>query len=178
VFIPEEEGNLYPDTWYHNAAEVVRKLTQRHPIDIDNPTHMQEYYALLFQHQKDKPALTKAIENRRFAETDQQYQLIENRGIHVIVPFLDKASSYASIAEEARTSGVTKKLIRQAAPITVTSFEENISLYAEQLSFTTHGHGAQIPSPYYILREQYKGLYQQDMGLQLPTQEKSNNMVY
>jgi CRISPR-associated helicase Cas3/CRISPR-associated endonuclease Cas3-HD len=168
VFEPAEEGYLYPDIWYHNAAQVVRQLAQRHSIDIDDPTHIREYYQLLFRHQKDKPSLTKAITDRCFAETDKQYQLIENRGIFVIVPFVVQDICYDQIAEQVKAHGITKQLMKQVAPITVTTFEKNIEQYAEPIFLAAHGQEKPTPSGYYILREQFKSCYSSDMGLQFP----------
>jgi CRISPR-associated helicase Cas3 len=167
VFEPTEE-KLYPDTWYHNAAQVVRQLAQRHPIDIEDPAHIQEYYQLLFRNQKDKPSLTKAITDRCFAETDKQYQLIENRGISVIVPFIGPDVCYDQIVEQSRMHGITKQIIKQAAPITVTTFEKNIEKYAEQLMLPAYRGENLLPSGYYILRPQFLSCYQSDMGLQFP----------
>jgi CRISPR-associated helicase Cas3/CRISPR-associated endonuclease Cas3-HD len=172
VFVPDEEGTLYPDDqgshWYHNAAELVKELVHHHPIDIDDPAHIQAYYQLLFQHQKDKPALTKAITSRCFAETDKQYKLIENRGVHIIVPFIGQQELYTQLEEEFKMHGITKGGIKQAVPITVTSFDHNMISYAEQLFLAGHGHGERIPAPYYILRPQHQDLYLPDMGLQFP----------
>jgi CRISPR/Cas system-associated endonuclease/helicase Cas3 len=177
VFEPAEE-TLYPDTWYHNAAQVVRQLAQRHPIEIDDPTHIREYYQLLFRHQKDKPALTTAITDRRFAETDKQYQLIENRGISIIVPFIGPNICYDQIAEQGKIYGITKQIIKQAAPITVTTFEKNIETYVEPLMLPAHRGENPLPSGYHILRPQFLSCYQSDMGLQFPEdQEKSASML-
>jgi len=53
VFIPEEPEPLYPggkgNSWYETAATKVKLLSREHPIDIRDPRHMEEYYALLFQ---------------------------------------------------------------------------------------------------------------------------------
>jgi CRISPR-associated helicase Cas3/CRISPR-associated endonuclease Cas3-HD len=177
VFVPDEVGNLYPDTWYYNAAEVVKQLAERHPIDIDDPAHIREYYQLLFQHQKDKPVLTKAITDRCFAETDKQYQLIENRGISVIVPFIGQEECYDRIAAQARTQGITKQLMKQAAPITVTTFQKNIERCAEPIPFAAHGRETPLPSGYYILRPQFLPCYEPDMGLQFPEDQGNSSFM-
>ena len=63
VFVPEEE-KLYPSSAYENAANCVRILASRHPIDCNDLSHIQEYYQLLYsQSEGDKQALRQAVED-------------------------------------------------------------------------------------------------------------------
>lgn len=168
VFIPAEDGRLYPDSWYHNAATVVQRLAARHPIDINDPQHILEYYQILFQNHKDKPALAKAIANRSFSETDQAYQLIKASGYQIIVPFKGLKELYDTIKSQLEDHGLTNAILKQAASITVTTFEKEIEQYAEQLYYIDHRTGESSPSQYFILRPQHHALYLSDMGLQFP----------
>lgn len=43
VFIPDEK-NLYPADTYENAANIIKLLNSRHPIDICDTSHIREYY--------------------------------------------------------------------------------------------------------------------------------------
>ncbi len=66
VFVPEEE-KLYPSSAYENAANCVRILASRHPIDCNDLSHIQEYYQLLYsQSEGDKQALRQAVEEETF----------------------------------------------------------------------------------------------------------------
>ena len=176
VFIPDEEGRLYPDNWYGNAAKMVAELlthygTDENPctFDIDNPAHVREYYERLFNETRDCPKLRKALEERDFAETDRQYKLISEQGHRVIVPYEGESALYESVCKEARESGLTNGLIRRAAPITVNTFETELDNFAERLYFPRRRGEPERLSDYYLLRPQNKELYTADMGLQFPS---------
>jgi CRISPR-associated helicase Cas3/CRISPR-associated endonuclease Cas3-HD len=175
VFVPAETGRLEPGDWYHNAAEVVRLLSHRHPIDISNPDHIREYYDLLFTNHKDDPELTKAVQARAYVKTDQAYHLIKNAGYQVIVPFMGQQTKYNAIRDQLRNQGMSNALLKQAAPIMVTTFEPEIEQYAECLYYKDHGETA--PSQYFILREQYRDCYKADMGLQFTETEKMDFLI-
>ena len=171
VFIPDEEGRLYPDNWYGNAAEMVKNLLTHYQMgafDIDNPAHVREYYKWLFQEARDLPELRDALEMRDFAETNERYQLIANQGRRVIVPYEGEQALYESVCQEALESGLTNALIKKVAPITVTTFEKELENFAEQLYFRAWRGKPQAPSDCYLLRPQHKERYTSDMGLQIP----------
>ena len=179
VFIPNEKGRLYPDNWYGNAAKIVEELLthyrrgqNQYSFDIDNPVHVREYYERLFQETRDHLKLRKALEERDFAETDRQYQLIANQGCYVIVPYDKETALYESACKEARKGGLTNSLIRQAAPITVTTFEKNLECFAEQLYFRMRHGQPEVPSNYYLLLPKYEERYTPDMGLQFEQKEE------
>ena len=122
VFVPLEE-KLYPSESYEYAAGCVRLLNSRHPIDISDPEHISEYYKELFAGQKqDRRSLTAAIEDRDFEETERRYRLINNAGVDVLVPYSGEEELYDRLAKQAVTSGITKQWLKEASPITVTSY--------------------------------------------------------
>jgi hypothetical protein len=73
---------------------------------------------------------------------------------------------YDQIAEQVKAHGITKQIMKQAAPITVTTFDETMKRYAEPLMLPAHRGEKPLPSGYYILREQFRSCYSSDMGLQ------------
>lgn len=171
VFIPDEEGHLYPSTWYESSAQKVQYLNREHPIDIHNPEHIKEYYDLLFQSASDKEKLTKAIRNRSFADTDKEYRLIEDQGMRVIVPYEEELELYHSIREQALENGLTPKLVKKAASITVTvniNQKNKLNNIAEVIYYSERGHRSHRESNFYVLRPQNENCYTSDMGLQLP----------
>ncbi len=180
VFEPEEEGRLYPGSsgsksgnWYENAAVLVKRLCTKHPLDIDSPAHMKEYYQELFADQADKAALRRALQRRDFAETEKEYELISNKGMKVIIPIpreisVEQHRKYQEMTEEARENGITPLLMREAASLTVTVpkyQQEKLDYYMEWLPYAGKDHER---SEYYVLRRQYEEHYTRDMGLQLP----------
>jgi len=122
VFIPDEI-RLYPDDFYQLGANAVLTLLSRHPIDIYNLSHIDEYYRLLYEDGaiRDKSELRRAIEQLNFAEVSKQYKLIENKGVQVIVPYDD--ALFNGIINEAVAEGLTPALMKRAAPITVSCYD-------------------------------------------------------
>jgi len=122
VFIPDEK-RLYPDDLYQLGANAVLTLLSRHPIDIYNLSHIDEYYRLLYEDGavRDKSELRRAIERLDFAEVSKQYKLIENKCVQVIVPYDD--ALFNGIINEAVAEGLTPALMKRAAPITVSCYD-------------------------------------------------------
>lgn len=179
VFEPEEEGCLYPGSsssklgnWYERAAVLVKRLCAEHPLDIDNPDHMKEYYQQLFAGQADKASLRRALEREDFAETEKEYELIADKGLKVIVPIprevsAEECENFKEIRKEA-VSGITPSRMREWASLTVTVpayQQEELEYYMEWLPFAGKD---REQSRYYVLRRQYEKYYTWDMGLQLP----------
>lgn len=175
VFVPDEE-QLYPGDWYEKAAEQVKVLLGRHTIDIHAPAHIREYYELLFHDAKDKSLLVTALSNRSFEKVEKEYHLIENRGVQVIVPYAGELKLYAAIRAEALEKGITPRLLKKAAAITVSvPYGPQRDLLAEKSeramyrSKKTHRPDPESPSNVYFLNVQNSDLYTPDMGLQLST---------
>ena len=174
VFRPEDERMPYPDLWYNNAAVTVQEIAP--PFSIHDPKNISEYYRRLFDGAVDKPALTKAIDARSFAETAEEYTLIPNTGSQVIVPYDGERALYERIAGQLRSQGVTGALLKDAAPITLTCFAKNLELYAEGIRFARLGRKycaeQEGKSNLYLLRPQYENLYSAKLGLYLPREEQ------
>lgn len=170
--------NPYPSTWYSNAAVKVKTIAAEHPIDIHNPDHIKEYYELLFDSAKEKSALKYAIDGVNFAEVDNQYKLINNNGIQVIVPYSNKMELYNSVCEEARSDGITPSLIKRAASITVTVNtrlnDDTLDTVFEKTYYRKCIDGRRIQTNFYLLSSQYANFYTDDMGLQLPNHVEIN----
>lgn len=178
VFIPDEPEPLYPggknNSWYEYAAGKVKALSRKHPIDIHDPRHLRAYYRMLFQTSADRPiekkALTEAIKKRSFEETCKEYRLINESGYRLIVPYPGSDSeTYTGIVNQTIKTGLTPKLMRDAAGITVSvgySYKNSMDEYAEPLKIRRNG--TEYDSGFYILKPQYHNLYSLQSGLELP----------
>ena len=168
----------YPDDWYNNAAVTVQEMNP--PFSIHDPENIREYYRRLFDGTADKSELTKAIDARDYAQTAAQYRLIANAGAQVIVPYVAERKLYEQIAEQLRTQGVTGALLKQAAPITLTSFAKNLAMYAEQIPFARRGREQTAEqaagSNVYLLCQQYEDLYSERLGLYFPQEERFDSI--
>ena len=166
IFIPDEE-KLYPAAFFENAANKVKLLLSRHEIDICSPSHIREYYTMLFtdgNYDHDKSKLVKAIEEHDFTEAEKQYKFIPQNGTNVLVPYQAEIKLFDELAAEARTKGISKEWMRRAAPITVTSYrEDKLKDLAEPCFILRKGKKEQLSGWYILLDDRFyddkAGLY-------------------
>ena len=171
VFVPEDIGRLYPGTWYEHASQKVAFLLHHHPLDIHNPTHIQEYYQLAYGEVADRKELVDAIRKKKYDMTDQEYKLIKDEGYRVIVPYKGKTEEFDRIREEALEKGISPFLIRKCAGITVSVsrvLKQQLEVIGEQIPYSPRGRLSECESRFYIIRQEYSDIYLDDMGLQIP----------
>lgn len=174
VFCPEDSRRLYPDDWYNNAAITVQEMSP--PFSIHDPDNIREYYQRLFDGSSDKKTLTEAIDARSFAQTAAQYKLIDNAGVQIIVPYAEKRELYKSISKQLREQGADAGILKEAASITLTCFDKNLDIYAEEIPVARRNRvrfdGQTAGSRVYLFRPQYEEYYSAEMGLHLPQGEE------
>ena len=174
VFCPEDSRRLYPDDWYNNAAVTVQEMSP--PFSIHDPDNIREYYQRLFDGSTDKKTLTEAIDARSFAQTAAQYKLIDNAGVQIIVPYAEKRELYKSISKQLREQGADAGILKEAASITLTCFDKNLDIYAEEIPVARRNRarfdGQTAGSRVYLLCPQYEEYYSAEMGLHLPQGEE------
>lgn len=166
VFLPEDTGRLYPDDRYSNAATIVQEMGMG--LSVHEPENIREYYRRLFADEQGREKLRNAISARDYYETAKQYRLIDNGGMQVIVPYAGKRDLYDHIVEQLRTKGVTRALLHEAAPITITSFNRKLAEYAGAVPFARHKDDNAEQSNLYLLYVQNEKYYSDRLGLQLP----------
>lgn len=184
IFEPDEPGGLYPrdwNSWYHNAAQTTKRLNSDKLIDICDPKDIQRYYSALFAGLKDQPKLERAVKSMDYHETAQEYQLIKNNGIRVIVPYMGLKDEYDTIVRDARDSGLTGQLLKRAAPLTVSVFSrKDLEMFLEPIAFkqTSRSPSESLSnSGYYCLRVNQEKCYDKRTGLQFPD-EKSFDLFF
>lgn len=178
VFLPAEE-RLYPDTHYENGATLVKRMQMEHAIDIHDPEWIRRYYGRLFRAFRGdvkSRALEKAIEERDFPTVANECRLIEQRGIQVLVPYEPQIQLYRQIRAEALKTGLTKSLLRRAAPLTVTAYDRAaVEHICEPLYFAGADH---LESPYYILLSGQENYYDPQMGFCPPVKQDLQNWFW
>lgn len=166
VFIPEDERKIYPGDAYQRGAETVKLLWADGVLDIHDPKIIAEYYRRLFHDVKDKKKLTEGIQAEDYEAVEREYKLIHRQGVQVIVPY-DRAL-FQTIRQRVEAEGVTASLLQAAAPITVSSFQEElVRQHCEQIPWRRRGGEAAKQSDFYLLTTGHEECYQPDMGLQL-----------
>lgn len=153
VFVPDEE-KLYPSASYQNAAMIVKLVLSRHPIDIQDPAHIREYYTALFTHQSydhDAPKLVSAIEAHDFVEAERQYRFIPQAGVDVLVPYQGEKALYDDLVSEAQEKGISADWMRRAAPLTVSCYrEDKLRDLAEPCMLYSRGRRIPVPGRYLL----------------------------
>ena len=153
VFVPDMD-RLYPSPAYENAANCVRTLESRHPIDCNDLEHIREYYQLLYcQSDGDQQALRCAVEEEDFAAVQEAYKMIENTGVQVIVQWEGEEKLYQEVRKQYDREGLTPGLMQRAGPITVSSFQRDlVQKRCEPLYYRTReGKEEKVEAGYYLL---------------------------
>ena len=150
------------------GATIVRAMQMQQPIDIHDPESIRRYYRQLlgtFRGDKKSRALEKALAERDFPAVSQQYRLIEQRGIQIIVPYEGQRALYDKLRAEALETGLTKALLRMAAPLTVTCYDrELVQRVCEPLFLAGKGRPETRESPYFVVLSGQEACYDGKMG--------------
>ncbi len=165
VFLPED-SHLYPDPFYRQAANAVLTLNARHEIDLNELSHIREYYELLYGSGNihEKKELRDAVEHMDFQGVAKAYRLIEDDQLQILVPAPGMEEEFQRLAQEARRYGVTASWMRAAAPLTVHSYnKEDVRRNCEPLF--AFSDGQKVPADWYLLSN--SALYDSRKGLQL-----------
>ena len=177
VFEPDEE-KLYPSIWYENAAHLVKLLLSRKKIDIHDPTDIRFYYEELFKQAAGAAALSDAIRKKDYQETAREYRLIKNRGVQVLAPAPGQEGLYQRLRAEALSTGIIGRWLREAAPITVATFDlDALGEHAENIKYAARKGGVRLPSDHYLLLPGHTDCYTADMGLQFRETEAEDYCV-
>ena len=178
MFLPEDSGRLYPGESYQRGAETVKLLWASGNLDIHDPESIAAYYRRLFSATQEKPALTASIRSEDYAGVEQAYKLIRNHGVQVIVPYEGKVQLFRAIARRARAEGLTAGLLRDAAPITVSCYDEElVRLHCEPVY--PHRRPGDFPgeSDVYLLAAGHEGCYRGDIGFR-PEDVKADDGLF
>jgi CRISPR-associated helicase Cas3/CRISPR-associated endonuclease Cas3-HD len=130
IFNPEEDGVLYPPGGYEKAAQATKILLyfRKTKMDIDDPELFNKYYQCLYslsKPEKLKEDLKEAIETQNYQKAAQEFGLIENSTIRVLVPYKKNLQEYERLIANVREKGISREWIRTATPYTINIFLPN-----------------------------------------------------
>ncbi len=171
VFIPDDEA-YPPSGGYRQAAEVCKSMLQEHgmgSLDINNPNIYREYYHLLYEVQStDNMDLHNAITRIDFKDVANEYKLIDQDTISVLVPYKADADddTFERLAGEARSTGISSRWVREARERSVQLYRNAAgACYLEPL-YVAHSHDA---CEWYIYTE--NSHYDLVLGLVTPSEQ-------
>ena len=130
----------FPGPDYMTASEQTifmaeKKRKKGSTLSTDSLEDMDHYYKKLFRSEaakEDKPALSEAIREESYSETEKNYSIIEDKGQkNIIVPYTENENSlriYKEIASELHKSNyeITKGQMKRASGITVSVYPNKI----------------------------------------------------
>ena len=125
IFTPDCEGWLYPDGTYQQAANVTESLKNElgEKFDLYNPEVIKQYYQRLYivaapeQLAKD---LYQSIKDLSFPHVAQQFRLIKNDMINIVVPFDEQI--FEELQRFAEEKGLTAKWIKKARGLSISLY--------------------------------------------------------
>jgi len=172
VFKPEQEdkGHLYPDGTYEQAASVTSILLNQLGLsgpDINKPEIFQIYYGKLYSFARPedhKKELMDAIKLQNFVEVAQNYRVIDQDTINVLVPYDREA--FAQLRYEALNNGLSRQWIQKARLYTVSLFRPRSltdSLYLSLETIKLKPDRPEESDEWYIYRKEED--YDQSTGL-------------
>ncbi len=127
VFIPEDTP-YPPMAGYLQATKITEHLLRAVGTDNFDPHQselIQRYYRELYdlgRPSDQAKELLCAIREVDFPEVAQQYRLIKQDSINIIVPYAERSALYEELSAEASEQGLSQKWIRKARPLTVSLY--------------------------------------------------------
>ena len=170
VFLGESK---YPSSDYERQALTVKlMLSNVGNIDINNADIISVYYRLLFSRLLEPKLLLDAILYRDYDGVNQNYNLITNKSVSVIVPYAGMLDLYNDILNQVDADVVSKRTLQQAAPITVQTYDKNgVMSHCQELSIFNRRTGNRISTGVYILLPGHEDCYDREVGLDLSRKE-------
>lgn len=170
VFLGESK---YPSSDYEWQASVVKlMLSNTGNIDINDADVVSAYYRRLFGRLSEPKALLDAISCNDYIGVNQNYHLITNKSVSVIVPYSGMMNLYADILNQVDMDVVSKRTLQQAAPITVSTYDKDAVMeHCQELSILNRWTGNRISTGVYILLPGHEDCYDGNVGLDLSRKE-------
>jgi CRISPR-associated helicase Cas3 len=187
VFEPDVEGDWrkrYPTHAYFQAAEVTRTMLITAGVmalDLNDPAVFRDYYHRLYDLSKPETmnekltGKTGAIASVDFVSVAQEYRLIDNDAIQVLVPYRHNQSLelFNELQHEQDEHGINAKWIGRAQGLAVSIFRPKPGDPAwEVLIPAKLRYGKGISDEWFMLEDHNKEFYDDIMGLRLPQSQQ------
>lgn len=120
VFCPQ--GESFPDGIYRQATEVTRSITRgQKQVNLDDPELVRRYFEFLYQVSSlETPELKNAIDSSNFPRVADEYRLIRDDCINVVVPYPPELDIYQQLL--ARRQHPNRRWFQSAREVCVSVF--------------------------------------------------------
>ena len=177
VFRPQEAGRLYPGDSYERAAAVVMNLWADCDVpELDDLEQIKEYYKRYFSGETGNTGLEDAVKKKNYKSVAKNYRLIKNTGACLVVPWAGEKELFQKIAHAVRERRVTPALLREAAPITITCYDES-AVRACASPITLQKGKIIAETGYFLLNSGFENRYDPATGFTLENDIHENFML-
>lgn len=129
VFLPEDD-RYPPGGGYEQAAKVTQMLLKRHGkgrMAIDDPEFITAYYRELYDIGRPEAAkktreLLDFVQAGAFPEIAQNYRLIEQDTINIVVPYAPCSDLFEELQDMADAGGLSAGWIKKSRPLSISLF--------------------------------------------------------
>lgn len=179
VFEPEVANDYrkrYPTKAYFQAAEITRTMlieAGEIGLDLNDPEVFQNYYRRLYvlsQPEKQSDELLIAIEGIDFVNVANQYRLIEQSAIQVLVPYRESIDKFNELRRQQDEEGINAQWIRKAQGLAISVYRpqsNHPNLIPAKLRY---GNGTS--DEWFVLQITDEGRYDDVFGLILPKSQQ------
>ena len=173
VFLPDINGKencngrLYPPGEYTRAAMLTQGIIASSTIDLDCPETFEKYYRGLYDlSDYSKTNIIEAVNELDFEETAQEYRLIKQHTVNLVVPY--DLGLFELLREEAHERGLSSEWIQKAQPMSVSVYgtAEQLDGFAEPVllpGWARNHNGANVSDEWFILPELAADSYDSDL---------------
>ena len=143
LFMPETEmmsegksnERLYPGDAYGRAAgtaiSLITKMMKKNKLDLENPCLYRDFFAELYEvggqtnqrAEENKPSVLRGIKGGDFLEVAQEYRLIKEDTINILVPY--DREKFNELVAEAKKMGISGEWMARARDLTVTYYRSS-----------------------------------------------------
>lgn len=177
----------YPTRAYFQAAEVTRSMltvarqSGRTGLDLNDPQTFREYYRALYDLSKPEAQnkeLQEAITNADFVRVSQEYRLIDQSAIQVLVPFEKERILFDELQRQQDEEGINAQWIRKAQGLAVSVYRPKSDHPAWGVLIAAKLRYGRGPSDeWYILEDRNNEFYDGVSGLCLPKSQSQLIMI-
>jgi len=141
-------------------------------LDLNEPAVFRAFYQALYDLSKPETqntGLSQAITDADFVRVAQEYRLIDQTAIQVLVPYENYRNLFDELQQQQDEEGINSKWIRKAQGLAVNVFRPKSDHPAWGVLIPAKlGYGKGGSDEWYILEDQHGELYANVSGLQLP----------
>lgn len=185
VFEPDVLGDYrkrYPTPAYFQATEVTRSMLVNalrsglNGLDLNDPQVFREYYRALYSLSKPETynnKLVDAITTVDFVRVAQEYRLIDQSAIQVLVPYEKHRDLFHELQRQQDVNGINAEWIRNTQGLTVNVFRPQNDHPAWGVLIPAKlRYGKGVSDEWFILEDHNGDLYDNVFGLRLPQSQQ------